>query len=311
MRPNLRDVAFFIVVAVTGCAQGQSQQEVIAGEASAKTQGAMLQQLFEKCLTSYGQSYIEARNELLKQEGLKKFIEGRVAGLKKQPDAEAEAVCRYILAWLDHHEAYARILKRDHHYERFGPGSSRARDPGRDIAKPLYESFHKERVSLLVLVESLHKSGEFGSKHGGNTAALWVLTCVHAGKYQWGKVHALEKARKDGVPKELLLSDVEKKTLVRVMNRLVSEGPFQRHRPWCREDRASRFRRNCAVLVEQLKDPSSIPALIQAAIVEQNDLALAALRKALTVCAKSEEGQKLLEAATRRLGAFVKAREPK
>jgi len=283
-------------------------QEATAGEVPAEAKEVKLQQLFEKCLTSHGQAYVEARNALLKEKTLSKFLEARAQDLKKRPDREVETLCFYLKVWLKHGDAYRRILARDLDREKFGEDRGHATaDSGPDLMGLLLKAFAKERASLAVLIESVHKSGEFGRKHGGYTCSLYLLGAMCASLEEWRDgpfLQWVELGGTDFVPKDLFLNAQEKKILVRVANRLVVEGPFQKHSRWSVLGVRSLHRRACAFVLKQLADASSVSPLVQAAIEENDKKTLDKLRSALDICSKSEEGKKALEAVKKKVAAI-------
>ena len=240
---------------------------------------------------------------MLKHEAIRDFLGSKMADLKRYENPGANAQCLYLLVWLRHGQRYTRILQRDLHKEKWAEFAPHPNvDPGPSLVHKLYQAFAEEGASLFVLVESMDKSEEFEIHHGGSSAFLGLLTAFYSEGPLW--FPSAPSVPREKIPKELFLSDAEEKVLVRLVNGLVVEGrrdEIMLSKPWMR----SRFKGYCARLIRRLGDPSSVPSLVQASVVEKDEHTRINLRLALEACTGTREGKELLEKARQNLEAVL------
>jgi hypothetical protein len=300
------------IFAMAGCVKQKGSTESAATRRVDKgKEGAKLVKLFRECTALEGLEYVEKRNEMLRSPLLKDYLGALDKGWKdKAPLPEERALYCYLSAWVNHGETYKRILGQDFYRKRFGGGHGGRFDAGPGMGIALFKECAKDKAPLLLLVESIDKSGEIRYKHDGRTGSLHVLRLLCSGDYKpiiWaGKSYRLDgddvlRLIEREVPKELRPGEWDKRNLVRVVNKALVRGPIGVDRGITA---LSSYRIQCAKLLEELGSPSSVSPLVQAAIAEKNKEAIDALRRALGACTKTREGKKALEAVEKKAGSL-------
>jgi len=252
---------------------------------------------FWTALTQQGQAYADTRDKIIKHKHAQAFLEWKMDEFKKRPDPEAQALCCYLSAWLKHGESYRRILEQVVDEQPF--------ENTQRLSQLLFDAFSKEKASLVLLIEGIDKVGETKVRGGSPGASFFILSLMcTATPERWESPWTPAAIVPSPVPKELYLSAEEKAVLVRVANRVLLSGPPGTQAWWDtafgRPGRAS-----CARLLRSLASPSSVAAIVKAAIGEKDEAVLSCLRMALKACASTPEGKKALVSVKQEVDKFL------
>lgn len=310
-RRRIGSAVISLVLALSATAGAGAR--ILAGEPDKAAEAARLQKCFRACVATEGAKYVRNRDEILKSPLLAEYLAAKKKLWEsRKPSPQEEAVYHYLRAWTQHAKTYRRVLQLDLYRTRWGEGHGGRFDPGPGLGIGVFRELAKDKASLLLLVESLDKSGQIRFQHDGITGSLYVLGLICKGEFrpiiQAGKGYRIAKedvakiAEKE-IPKEILPGTWDKENLVRVANKVLVRGPIGvDDGPTDLSD----FRMECAKVLETLGSPKSVQPIVQAAAAEENREALAALRRALSACTKTEEGKKELESVRRRMESLFK-----
>ena len=284
-----------------------------AEEQEKQPENEKLEVLFDKCLHAAGPAYVEARDQILKQEGLADFLRAKLEQIDRFEKTlrtgyrapKTRAQCLYLFSWIKNRERYTKVAGFVTRYQ--GPiGGPPVWHPdwrARHVARPMYSELEKEKASLFLLVEGLDKGVHCARDGGWFFGTLHLLIDLYDGPMDESTNMFIKRPY---VPKEVWLSETEKAVLVDVLNRLVVSARPAGWEP-ARLEEPTYIRRYCARLLGILKSPSSVLPLIQAGMVETDESTIRNIKRALKTCAEWKEGRDAVNAAK---GSFEEILSP-